>query len=231
MLARGSPRAAALAAFALGVVALAALAWSVRGGYPVFDAFDSRLAGMRVGVVDAVLDIVDLAGSLPVWAAVVGIITLTLSRGRWRIGAEALSVVVMAEAATTAVKVVVARARPPEAEISYLIVVTGFPSGHVTRTAVLVGVMLFLLAADARRRQVVLALGLVAVVVMGMARVSAGAHYTSDVLGALLLSATVLAGWQLLSPRLVRGRAAQEPQERERAREHSDLPITAQRPR
>ena len=222
MLARGSPRAAALAAFALGVVALAALAWSVRGGYQVFDAFDSRVAGMRVGVVDAVLDIVDLAGSLPVWAVFVGVITLTVGRRRWRMAAEALSVVVMAEAATTAVKVVVARARPPEAEISDLIVISGFPSGHVTRTAVLVGVVLFLLAADARRRRIVLALGLVAVVVMGMARVSAGAHYTSDVLGALLLSATVLAGWRLRSPHLAAGRAA---------REHGDLPITAQRPR
>ena len=231
MLARGNPRVTALAACALSLAALGGLAWSVRAGYATFDILDSRLAATRVGGVDVVLDIVDLAGSLPVWAALVGVITLVVGRRRWHMAGESLLVVALAEVAATIVKIVVARARPPEAEIGDLFVVAGFPSGHMTRTAVLVGVVLFLLAADSPRRRVVLALGLVAVAAMGVARVSAGAHYTSDVLGAMLLSATILAGWQLLSPYHAGVGAVRTSIERGRRSEHSDLPITARRPR
>lgn len=226
-----SGRALAVATGAVSLAALAALAWTVRSGYAGFDLLDSRIAGMRVGAVDLVLDTVDLAGSLPVWAMLVGLMTVLLGRRRWHMIGEALSLAALAEVAASVVKILVARARPPQAEISDLIVAAGFPSGHITRTAILVGVVLFLLATDARQRRVVLGLGLAAVVVMGVARVSDGAHYTSDVLGAMLLSATILSGWQLLSPYLARVGAVQEPVERGRGSEHTDLPITAQRPR
>lgn len=199
----GSGRITAVATAALSLAALAGLAWSVRAGYATLDTFDSRVAGTRVGAVDLVLDAFDFAGSLPAWATLVGLITILLGRGRSGVTLEALSVVVLAEVATTAVKAVVARARPPQAEIGDLIIAAGFPSGHVTRTAVLVGVVLYLLAADhARRRvrRVVLGFGILAVLAMGVARVSASAHYTSDALGALLLSAAILASWHLVSP-------------------------------
>lgn len=226
-----SGRVLAVATGAMSLVALVALAWSVRDGFAGFDLLDSRATAMRVGVVDLVLDTVDFAGSLPVWAALVGLITIFLGRGRWRVMGEALSVVVLAEVAATAVKIVVARARPLQAEVSDLIVAAGFPSGHVTRTAVLVGVVLFLLATDARGRRAVFAVGLFAVVVMGVARVSAGAHYTSDVLGALLLSATILAGWELLSPYHAPVGAVSKSVERGGRSQDTERAITAQRPR
>lgn len=226
-----SGRVLAVATGAVSLAALVALAWSVRDGFAGLDLLDARATAMRVGAVDLVLDTVDLAGSLPVWAALVGLITIFLGRGRWRVMGEALSVVVLAEVAATAVKIVVARARPPMAEVGDLIVAAGFPSGHVMRAAVLVGVVLFLLATDARGRRAVFAVGLSAVVVMGVARVSAGAHYTSDVLGALLLSSTILAGWELLSPHHARVVAVPKPMESGGRSEDTDLAITAQPPR
>jgi membrane-associated phospholipid phosphatase len=191
----------AVATGALSLSVFVALASIIRTGFAGLDVFDPRLAEVRAGPVGPLLDVLDAAGSLPVWAALVGLVTIILGRRRWRVMGEALSVVILAEVAASAVKVVVARARPPQAEIGDLIIAAGFPSGHVTRTAVLVGVVLFLLTTHGPRRQALLAVGLAAVVAMGVARVSASAHYTSDVLGALLLSALILAGWHLLSPR------------------------------
>jgi membrane-associated phospholipid phosphatase len=195
-----SGRQVAIATAALSLSVFVALASMIRAGFAGLDVFDPGLAEMRAGPAGPLLDALDAAGSLPVWATLVGPITIILGRRRWRVMGEALSVVILAEVAASAVKLVVARARPPGAEIGDLIIAAGFPSGHVMRTAVLVGVVLFLVT-DAPRRRAILALGLAAVVAMGVARVSASAHYTSDVLGGLLLSALILAGWHLISPR------------------------------
>ena len=183
-------------AFSLAV--LGALGLLVSAGYAGLDVFDPRIVELRSTTLDPLLDALDIAGRFPVWPAVVTLIAIVLRRG-WRGTTEALSVVVVTELATTATKAVFARERPPGADVGDLIVAAGFPSGHVTRTAVLVGIVLFLIGADPPRRRLIVTLGVVLVMAMAIARVSADAHYTSDVLGALLLSATILAGWDLVS--------------------------------
>mgnify|MGYP000341895308 FL=1 len=198
MLSDARRRLAALT-FALSISVLVILAVAVRGGPTVLDVTDPRLVALRVGPVDALLDAADLAGSLPLWAGAVALLTVALARTKLRLGGEAFVVAVGAEIAATAIKAVVGRARPPGAELSDLLVAAGFPSGHVTRTAVLIGLVIALAPWAQRRPRLAIALGLVAVALVGLARVSSAAHFTSDVLGACLLAAAILAGWRWIS--------------------------------
>lgn len=185
---------------ALAVPVLVVLAVAVRGGPTAVDVVDPTLAALRVGPLDALLDAVDLAGSLPVWAIVVAMLTIMLARTELRLGAEVLVVAIGAEAAVLAMKALVGRARPPGAELADLLVAAGFPSGHVTRTAVLAGIVIALAPWTARRPRLCIALAIAAVGLMGLARVSSGAHFTSDVVGACLLAVAILAGWLWVSP-------------------------------
>ena len=193
-------RGVAALSVALAVPVLVVLAVAVRGGPTALDVVDPSIAALRVGPLDALLDAVDLAGSLPVWAFAVAMLTVRLARTGLRLGAEALVVAVGAEAAVTAIKALVGRARPPGAELADLFVAAGFPSGHVTRTAVLVGIVIALAPWTARRPRLAIPLAVVSVVLMGLARVSSGAHFTSDVVGACLLAAGILAAWLWVSP-------------------------------
>ena len=199
MLSDARRRVAALS-FALAVPVLVVLAIAVRGGPTVLDVVDPILVALRVGPLDALLGAVDLAGSLPVWAFAVAMLTVMLARTELRLGAEAFFVAVGAEAAAAAIKALVGRARPPGAELADHFVAAGFPSGHVTRTAVLVGLVIALAPWAARRPRLAIPLAVVSVALMGLARVSSGAHFTSDVVGACLLAAGILAGWLWVSP-------------------------------
>lgn len=187
----------AVLTWVLALPVLIGLAVAVRGGPVVLDAIDPAAAAARSGLLDGALDAVDFVGSLPVWGAVVAALSLVAARTSLGRGAEVLVVAVAAEAAATAIKALVGRARPAGADIPDLLVAAGFPSGHVTRTAVLVGVLFVAVPAARRRPRLVLTFGLTAVAVMGVARVSSSSHYTSDVIGALLLAALILAAWHV----------------------------------
>lgn len=194
----------------LALPTLAALAWAVREQGPYLDLVDPWLISLRVGPWDALLDAVDLAGSLVVWALAVTVLTLLVARVHLWAAAELLLLAVGGEVAATGIKILVGRARPLGADVGDLLVASGFPSGHVTRIAVLIGIALLLGAPTARWRAVLLLSGVIAVVLMGIARVSSGAHYTSDVIGGWLLAAAILATWTLWPSRVVsRGRAAE----------------------
>lgn len=207
MLSDARRRVAALS-LALAVPVLLGLAIAVRGGPTVLDIVDPSLAALRVGSLDALLDGVDLLGSLPVWAFAVVLLTVMLARMELRAGAEAFVVAVGAETAATAIKALVGRARPPGAELSDLVVAAGFPSGHVTRTAILAGIAIALVPWAARRPRSTILVAVVSVALMGFARVSSGAHFTSDVVGACFLAAGILAGWLLVSPTIASRRWA-----------------------
>lgn len=182
----------------VALVSLIGLALTARSGPLPFDPpVGLWAADRRAGWVGAVVDAVNVAGSLPVWWSLV-LALVAAARTSMGQRVQALAVAGGAEAAATAIKALVGRARPPGADVTDLLVAAGFPSGHVTRTAVFVGLILVLVPWASRHRRLVVGLGLVAVVLMGFARVSAGAHYASDVVGAALLAAVILAAWQLL---------------------------------
>ena len=185
------------AALALGLVGLLALALAVGFGPLPVDATDAALVALRrAGYGAGLLDAFDLAGSLPVWGALVlALATAACLRNRWS-AIEILLVAAASEVGTTLVKLLVSRPRPAAVDVTDLLA-AGFPSGHVTRTAVIVGVVLVLLGATPTQRRLVVVGGVTAVAVMALARVSAGAHHTSDVLGGLFLAAVVLGGWAM----------------------------------
>ncbi len=199
--ARGQARGTWLAALtvALGLVALVLLADAVRQGPTRLDAFDQGLAGLRDTAIGASLfGAADVIGSVPVWFGLVVILAIALLSVSLASSVQLVALVVVAEVVTTVVKQMVDRSRPLGAETVDLLVSAGFPSGHVTRTAVVVGGLLVLVPWCRQRPRLIIGAGLVAVLVMGLARVSAGVHYTTDILGACLLSAVLLGAWCLL---------------------------------
>lgn len=180
------------------VAALFALAFLVRDGPAAIDVADGALAGLaETQPTAAVLDVANVAGSLPIWIALVAVVVTVLARASVRRAAELALLALIAEVSSAALKALINRPRPSGADVADLLVTSGFPSGHVTRTAVLLGAVLVLVPWCARHSRFVIGAGLAAVVVMAIARVSAQAHHTSDVLGAVLLAAALLAIWGL----------------------------------
>lgn len=187
-----------LLALGSAAAALLTLALAVRGGPSGIDIADAALAGLGgTEPTAAVLDAANLAGSLPIWIALVVVVVTVLARASVRRATELALLALIAEVSSAALKVLINRPRPSGADVTDLLVTSGFPSGHVTRTAVLVGAVLVLVPWCARHSRFVIGAGLAAVVVMAIARVSAKAHHTSDVLGAVLLAAALLAIWEL----------------------------------
>ena len=193
------PSIRALLTLAISAIALTALGLAVGLGPLSIDAADGALAALRDrGAGAPLLGAADIAGSLPVWGIATALIALLLARSSRRRATELVLVSLIAEAAATVLKVVVARPRPAGGPTLDLFVAAGFPSGHVTRAAVLVGAALVLVPWCARQPRLTILVGVLSVAVIGVARVSARAHYTTDVLGACLLAATMLAAWQLV---------------------------------
>ena len=188
----------AVSALAIGAAGLIGLAVLVRGAPLAVDALGLRLAGdLATGPATLVLEAANVLGSLPVWIVIVAAIALVLARTSPRAAATLVLVNVAAEAASTAIKLIVDRARPSTADVTDLFVTSGFPSGHVTRTALMVGALLVLVPWCRRHPRPTLVAGAAAVVVMGIARVWAQAHYATDVLGAVFLAAALVAAWAL----------------------------------
>lgn len=91
-----------------------------------------------------------------------------------------------AELATAVLKAVVDRPRPPSVALADLVPTASFPSGHIVRTLVALGVAATLVLPSRLRRWVVGAAALF-MLVLGLARVASGEHWTSDVIGGYLL--------------------------------------------
>lgn len=137
---------------------------------------------------------------------------------RWRSSSWRPSVLlalaaVGAVAASTTIKLIVARPRP-DAEALVTALGYGFPSGHSTQAAAVWLAVAVVLGSLTRRAGVRAALGaaaMVVVVMVGVSRVYLGVHAPTDVLGGWALGAlwtcAVLTAMRLLEHR-VAGRAA-----------------------
>ena len=193
-------RATALAtiAFAIGALALTGLAVVVHGGGLAADLAFSRTAlGLNQGAAATVFKALGLAAGLPMWFAIVATAGVVIGRFRPRRAREFVGIMILTELATAFVKFFVDRARPIGSDAAEILMIAGFPSGHVARTAVACAFVLTLVSASRRVR---IGLGLVAlgiIILMGLARVASGAHYVTDVIGGTLLAASILAIWPL----------------------------------
>ncbi len=158
-------------------------------------AFDGRLSAVLVATCPAWLASAgETLGSLPVIAAVsAALLLLSAGRRRW-LDAGAVLIGVASEIPTELLKAVVDRPRPPTAhEVEALGSIASYPSGHVVRLVV-IGGLVAALAFGRSRRSWIGATVVVAVLagLVGIARIGAGAHWPTDVLGGVLLGSAWL---------------------------------------
>lgn len=116
---------------------------------------------------------------------------------RWRDPVLLVAAMLLAVSVSTAVKVLVARPRPPDASMTVPGVETSasFPSGHTIGAATLVLVLAYLVARSRRtwRATVVWAVvSVVVIVVVATTRLYLGYHFVTDVLAGACLAVAVL---------------------------------------
>ena len=197
-----------LSVAALLGAALALLGSAARTGPLTFDSsiFDT-IGGLNSGPLGPPFMFLDRIGSLVLWDLVV----IVVGSVRWVVSRRPdalllVAAVVCAEALGFAVKVLVDRPRPDGGGLGDLIASASFPSGHVVRSCVAVGVLVWLAWPSPRLRWPALAGGLVGLGLMGLARVASGEHWPSDVIGGYLVGGIVLAlfgaGWPFVRERL-----------------------------
>jgi len=139
----------------------------------------------------AVLDVLNAIGSLE-GGSILTIALAGLLLGLRRPGAAAaIASTWLAECASSLAKELLQRPRPPGASVESLLNESwSYPSGHVVRAVVVVAVLVWLATRGRSwnsRTLMALVAGLVAGVLMGIARIASGAHWPTDVLGGLLL--------------------------------------------
>jgi membrane-associated phospholipid phosphatase len=189
-LARHTPLGIVLALVLVASVLL--LGFAVRGGPPPLDiAVGDALA---VPFPTAATDFFNFTGTLPVFFSV-GLVAAAICwfQGR-RPMAAAFVFGLCGEVATTFVKVIVDRPRPPGAsDIEAFVTAASYPSGHTVRIVVMAGL---LVAAFAGRRSLArwlpIAAAIAWVILVGCARIASREHWATDVLGGWLLGAAWL---------------------------------------
>jgi undecaprenyl-diphosphatase len=177
MIAEPARRTIAVAAGMFLVLALAAAFVGILPGDVTVR--DAVLAAASPPVI-AVLRIVNLAGN---WRVLLpGTLLLFAlfphARARWWVW---LGLMIVAPLAEGTLKLVIARTRPEATSL-------GFPSGHATAAAAFFGAVIYLAAAwPAASRRWARALAVVAIVLVGLARISLRAHWPSDVVAGVAL--------------------------------------------
>jgi undecaprenyl-diphosphatase len=137
------------------------------------------------------------AGGTPVVAglAVLSVAVTALVWRRWRepamVGAAVLGEVLMFLAINTPVE----RPRPPVPHLDVAPPTSSFPSGHTAAAVALYGAWAVLANERARSalvRGLFVALAVLVPLAVGLSRIYRGMHYTSDVIGGVILGATWL---------------------------------------
>jgi undecaprenyl-diphosphatase len=187
-------RNALLATALVAAAAFVALGIAVAPGpLPIDRTAASALLPLHAGPIGALIDALDVLGSALLWDALVaGIAVLLWVRGRRAAAVVLLVGLLGAEAMATVAKLAVDRGRPAGVEVTDLITQASYPSGHVVRTVVTAG-LLVAFAWPRVPRSGAIAAAVAGVVAMGVARIAAGEHWFTDVVGAVLLGIAVLA--------------------------------------
>jgi membrane-associated phospholipid phosphatase len=186
------PRRRALGGITAGYAVVAVFATGIRIGFPPqlrLDESASRAlyAGDgRSAALEGLLQAITTPGYTWFRLLVLAPVVAWLVRRRaWWTAAWALTAAVLIGPLTTAVKDLVGRVRPDFAGGGAQLTSKSFPSGHASGIATLVTVVLVLLWPVLRppARRAALAVGGVAVALVGLSRLWLGVHFLSDVLG------------------------------------------------
>jgi undecaprenyl-diphosphatase len=177
-------------------------------------------AGHHPGLVTA-LRLVSSAGTTFGWLVMLSPLVFWLCyRREFRLAGYVVATPLLSSLLNTVIKAVFKRPRPSFEDPLATGHGTSFPSGHAQAAVVGVGLILLVLAPRVTRwvRAVLVLLGSAFVLLIGLARITLGVHYLSDVVGGYLLGAAFLLGtaclgqaraWvspELLSPAAPRAR-------------------------
>jgi membrane-associated phospholipid phosphatase len=174
--------------------ALASLAVLVHEGRLL--PLDERIALVVLGASRGLRRIAGLLGRVgeaPVWDTACLAVGLGLWCTRARTTGLLLPVaVVVAEMSTIALKVVVGYVPIALDELPSYLEVDSFPSGHVARVVVALGLVGIGVARSAAQRRVAIVVATLGGLLMGWARIVTHSHSPSDDLGAILLAFIVV---------------------------------------
>jgi membrane-associated phospholipid phosphatase len=184
------------AVLAVLFVALGVYAWSVE--HPGWEADivrwlqDSGVPGLRplsIGLA--------VAGTGLPWTVLVGTLGLALLLFVGLRVAVLLVITALLQDVGVAIKLLVGRARPTDGsvEVWHQISSHSFPSGHTLGATLVFGFLILALertALDARLKRAFQTACVVWIVLMGVGRMTLGAHWPTDVLGAYLIGALIL---------------------------------------
>jgi undecaprenyl-diphosphatase len=190
---------------AVGLVALpfALLLALVRSSWPPLADLDEDVArsvhsfAVEHSTFTAVMRALSDSGASVVWWVVLGLLVCWLAyRRRVRLAVWVTVTGIGSSLLNLAIKTVVGRTRPvlPDA----LVHATGksFPSGHTQAAIVGYGILVLVLLPLAHRwwRGLLVGLAATMVLLIGFSRIALGAHYLSDVVGALVIGSAWLLG-------------------------------------
>ena len=135
--------------------------------------------------------------------AAVGLYARALKTEAWLI----VAAVAAGYALRTALKLAIARPRPPDELVRVVEQADGyaFPSGHVMHYVVFLGALAFFLWPETppgARRWLLLTAAILLLLLVGLSRIYLGAHWPSDVVGGYSFGGAVLAGVLLAWRRL-----------------------------
>ncbi len=147
---------------------------------------------------DTLSTVVYTLGLWPAYLAAGAVVGAICWRAHQRLAAGFVGLALLAQGSTIVLKELVERARPADDLVRIIGDPSGFsfPSGHVLGAVLLWGFVVYVapMAVSSRRWcRTVRGLALTIVVLMGVQRVYAGAHWPSDVVGGYLWGAVVLA--------------------------------------
>lgn len=172
----------------------------------------AAFGGVRESALWPLLAAVNFVGYPAIWVPAVIVIAAVVATRRGTIWLVVPAAMIAAELVAVGFKLAFDRLRPPGVVITDLVTDASYPSGHVARIAATSGAIL-LVAWPALRRRGALAtvLGsaaaLAVAILMCVARLAAGEHWPTDVVGALLVSGAVVAAATALgSGRVATGR-------------------------
>ena len=125
------------------------------------------------------------SANLPLIAVGAGIVLWLLYKRQWREAVLVIIVLAIVTAGSEAIKILIARPRPPGYNSSVLGVVYSFPSGHVLEAITIYGMIAVLVWRSSLAKAVRVIVPIIftlIIVLVAIARVATGDHYPSDVL-------------------------------------------------
>ncbi|WP_300376330.1 phosphatase PAP2 family protein [Henriciella sp.] len=181
----------------LALAALAGLGWLVYSEAAITgldQALSDAVIALRNSPTDWLVVLVTLFGdALSLTLIAVAMVLTLLLRRAWWPALSCAAAFILTPLTVKAIKFLVARERPT-ADLYGGVESFSFPSGHMTNSAVIYGA-LAIFAAHAltgTRQRLVIGAFILLIMLMGLSRIYLGAHWPSDVVGAVLLASVFL---------------------------------------